>query len=155
MRPVAPTGPGAAVFLHSTQAVRSALWRGNQPIHLPALQAITPARVRKYAETARQRIRIEGGGYRRDHLRALAQRVEAADGEVRIMGAKGDLLRTLAAALGVKSATPGVRSSVLSWRRERIAGRSRPATVKWDWFVKAESVDPHRSVGLGEIEMHP
>jgi hypothetical protein len=35
------------------------------------------------------------------------------------MGSKGDLLRTLAAASGVKSATPGVRSSVLNWRRGR------------------------------------
>jgi hypothetical protein len=53
---------------------------------------------------------------RREHLRALAQRVEVADGEVRIMGSKGDLLRTLAGASGVKSATPGVCSSVLNWR---------------------------------------
>jgi site-specific DNA recombinase len=79
-------------------------------------QAVTPQMVRKFARTARERIRIEGGGYRRDHLRALAQRVEVADGEVRIMGSKGDLLRTLAAASGVKPATPGVRSSVLKWR---------------------------------------
>ena len=82
-------------------------------------QAITPAMVQKFARTARERIRIDGGGYRREHLRALAQRVEVADKEVRIMGSKGDLLRTLAAASGVKSATPGVRSSVLKWRRGR------------------------------------
>ena len=82
-------------------------------------QAVTPHMLSKFARTARQRIRLEGGGYRREHLRALAQRVEVADGEVRIMGSKGDLLRTLAAASGVKSATPGVRSSVLSWRRGR------------------------------------
>src|SRR5207302_5078475 len=81
-------------------------------------QAITPAMVQKFARSARERIRIEGGGYRRDHLRALAQRVEVADKEVRIMGSKGDLLRTLAAASGAKPATPGVRSSVLKWRRE-------------------------------------
>ncbi len=43
------------------------------------------------------------------------RRVEVAVKEVRIMGSKGDLLRTLAAASGVKSATPGVRSSVPSW----------------------------------------
>jgi hypothetical protein len=86
-------------------------------------QAITPAMVQKFARTARERIRIEGGGYRRDHLRALAQRVEVADGEVRIMGSKGDLLRTLAAASGVKSAMPGVRSSVLKWRRGRDSPR--------------------------------
>ncbi len=80
-------------------------------------QAITPAMVQKFARTARERIRIDGGGYRREHLRALAQRVEVADKEVRIMGSKSDLLRTLAAASGVKPATPGVRSSVLNWRR--------------------------------------
>ena len=32
----------------------------------------------------RERIRIDGGGYRRDHFRAFAQRVEVADPEVRI-----------------------------------------------------------------------
>jgi NAD(P)-dependent dehydrogenase (short-subunit alcohol dehydrogenase family) len=79
-------------------------------------QAITPAMVQKFARTARERIRIDGGGYRREHLRALAQRVEVADKEVRIMGSKSDLLRTLAAASGVKPATPGVRSSVPNWR---------------------------------------
>ncbi len=79
-------------------------------------QAITPAMLRKFARTARERMRIDGGGYRRDHLRALAKRVEVADGEVRIMGSKGDLLRTRAAASSVKSAAVGVRSSVLKWR---------------------------------------
>jgi hypothetical protein len=54
-----------------------------------------------------QRIRIEGGGYRREHLRALAQRVEVADREVRIIGAKSNLLQTPTAAAGVKPATPG------------------------------------------------
>ena len=82
-------------------------------------QAITPQMVRKFARTARERMQIDGGGYRRDHLRALAQRVEVAAKEVRIMGSKGDLLRTLAAASGAKSATPGVPSSVLKWRTGR------------------------------------
>src|SRR5271154_3589292 len=36
-----------------------------------AQQAVTPAMVRTFARTARERIRIDGGGYRRDHLRAL------------------------------------------------------------------------------------
>jgi hypothetical protein len=79
-------------------------------------RTITQDMVRKFASTARERMRIGGGGYRRDHLRALAQRVEVAEHEVRIMGSKGDLLRTLAAASGAKSASPGVRSSVLKWR---------------------------------------
>ena len=80
-------------------------------------QAITPQMVQRFARTARERIRIDGGGYRRDHLRALARRVEVADDEIRIMGSKGNLLRTLAAASGAKPATSGVRSSVLKWRR--------------------------------------
>jgi site-specific DNA recombinase len=49
-------------------------------------QTITLQLVPRFARTARERIRIEGCGYRRDHLRALAQRVEAADREVRIIG---------------------------------------------------------------------
>ncbi|MGH6955758.1 MAG: recombinase family protein, partial [Caulobacteraceae bacterium] len=81
-----------------------------------AQQSITPQMVQRFARTAREHIRIDGGGYRRDHLRALAQRVEVADREVRIIGSKSNLLQTLTAAAGVKSATRGVRSSVLKWR---------------------------------------
>jgi len=44
-------------------------------------QAVTPEMLSKLAHTARQRIRLDGGGYRRDHLRAFAQRVEVAEGE--------------------------------------------------------------------------
>ena len=65
-------------------------------------QAITPQMVQKFARTARERIRIDGGGYRRDHLRALAQRVEVADSEVRIMGSKGDLLQNPCRRVGRK-----------------------------------------------------
>jgi hypothetical protein len=72
---------------------------------------------------ARERIRLAGGGYRRDHLRALAQRIEVADKEVRIMGS--ELLRTLVAASGGKSAAIGVQSSVLKWRaRQDETGNS-------------------------------
>ena len=45
-------------------------------------QAVTPQMLSKFARAARQRIRLEGGGYHREHLRALAQRVEVAEGEV-------------------------------------------------------------------------
>ena len=92
--------------------------RAQATLDSAAQQPVTTTVLRKFAATARQRMRIEGGGYRRDHLRALAQRVEVADREVRIMGSKSDLLRTLAAISGVKSAAGGVRSSVLDWRRE-------------------------------------
>ena len=87
-------------------------------------QTITPAMVRKFAATARERIRIADGGYRRDHLRALAQRVEVADGEVRIIGSKSNLLHALAAASGARpAATFTVRSSVPKWRPQ---GDSNP-----------------------------
>ena len=78
-------------------------------------KAVTPQMLRKFATTARERIRLEGGGYRRDHLRALAQRVEVAEGEVRIMGSKSRLLQTLVAGSGVNS----VPTQGLKWRRGR------------------------------------
>jgi hypothetical protein len=80
-------------------------------------QTVTPQALRQFAQTARKRMRLDSGGYRRDHLRLLAHRVEVADKEVRIMGSKGTLLRTLAAISGVATATPGVPRSVLKWRR--------------------------------------
>ena len=82
-------------------------------------KAITAPMLRKFATTARQRIRLDGGGYRRDHLRALAQRVEVADGEVRIMGSKSDLLRTLAAASGAGATMGAVPTFVPKWRSGR------------------------------------
>ncbi len=81
-------------------------------------QAITPTMLRAFAATARRRIRLEGGGYRRDHLRALAQRVEVDREEVRIMGSKSNLLRVLAAN-GEASAVGGVPTFVPKWRSGR------------------------------------
>jgi hypothetical protein len=75
-------------------------------------QAVTPQMLSRFANAARQRIRLEGGGYRRDHLRALAQRVEVADGEVRIMGSKSRLLQVLVANGSVNS----VLIQGLKWR---------------------------------------
>ena len=66
---------------------------------------------------AREKIRLEGGGYRREHLRALAQRVEVAEREVRIMGSKSNLLRTLTGVSLGKTPAISVPSSVLNWRR--------------------------------------
>lgn len=64
-----------------------------------------------FARTARKRMRT-GSGYRRDHLRALAQRIEVDEREVRIMGSRSALLRTLVAVSSVKSAAFGVPSFV-------------------------------------------
>ena len=58
-------------------------------------------------------LKMHGGGYRRDHLRALAQRVEVDIGEVRIMGSKSRLLQTLVANNGANS----VPTQGLEWRR--------------------------------------
>nr|WP_315775749.1 zinc ribbon domain-containing protein [Bradyrhizobium sp. SZCCHNR1053] len=77
---------------------------------------ITTQSIKAFARMARKRMRIEGGGYRRDYLRALAQRVEVDAQELRIMGSKSELLRTLVAASSAKTAGFGVPSSVPKWR---------------------------------------
>ena len=63
---------------------------------------ITPKALKTFARTVRKRMRTDGGGYRLDHLRALAQRVEVDQKEPRIMGSKSVLLRTLVAASSAK-----------------------------------------------------
>jgi site-specific DNA recombinase len=55
------------------------------------------------AQTVHQRIRPDGS---RNHLCALAQRVDVDTGEVRMMGSKGDLLRTLAGAAAPTGQVP-------------------------------------------------
>ena len=80
---------------------------------------LTAQAITTFARTARKRMRTDSGGYRRDHLRALAQRVEVDAKEVRIMGSKSALLRTFVAASSAKSATCGVPSSVPKWRARR------------------------------------
>jgi len=77
---------------------------------------ITREAIKTFARTARKRMRTDGGGYRRDHLRALAQRVEVDQKELRIMGSKSALLRTLVTASSAKTAGFGVPSSVPKWR---------------------------------------
>lgn len=83
----------------------------------PGHNAISPEMIQKFSRIARDRIRSREGGYRRDHLRALAQRVEVADDAIRIMGSKTDLLRTLIAGHVRQSAAIGVPRSGLKWRR--------------------------------------
>jgi len=64
--------------------------------------SITPQALKTFASQVRRRMRTVSGGYRRDHLRALAQRVEVDAKEIRIMGPKSVLLRTLVAASSAK-----------------------------------------------------
>jgi hypothetical protein len=86
-----------------------------------AQQAGKPQMLKMFANTARQRIRLEGGGYRRDHLRALAPRVEVDTGEVRIMGSKSRLLQTL----GVNGGVNPIPTQGPRWRRERTLLQTR------------------------------
>src|SRR6202795_777515 len=76
---------------------------------------ITPQSINAFARTARKRMRTDGGGYRRDYLRALAQRVEVDAQELRIMGSKSELLRTLVAASSAKTAGFGGPIFVPTW----------------------------------------
>jgi site-specific DNA recombinase len=91
--------------------------------------SITPQALKTFARQARKRMRTEAGGYRRDYLRALAQRVEVDVQELRIMGSKSELLRTLVAASSAKTAGFGVPSSVPKWRARRDSN-SRPVDPK-------------------------
>jgi len=94
--------------------------RGSALLDSATNRSITPEMLEAFAQTARQRMRLDGGDYRRDHLRALAQRVEVSEGEVRIMGSKSNLLQTLTAIGGnAGTGTQGnlVPISVPNWRR--------------------------------------
>jgi site-specific DNA recombinase len=88
--------------------------------------SITPQALKTFARQARKRMRTESGGYRRDHLRALAQRVEVDAQEVRIMGSKSVLLRTLVAVPSAKTAGFGVPSFVPKWRARRDSNPRPP-----------------------------
>ena len=68
--------------------------------------------IRTFAKVAQHRMHVDGGGYHRDHMRPLAQRVEVAEGEVRIIGSKSRLLQTLTANASVNT----VPSQGLKWR---------------------------------------
>src|SRR5258708_29045867 len=75
-------------------------------------RARPPQALKTFASQARRRIRTESGGYRRDHLRALAQRVEVDAKEARIMGSESVLLSALVAASSAKTAGFGGAPSV-------------------------------------------
>ena len=82
-----------------------------------AHKGLTGAAVRELASEARTGLRLEKGGYRRDHVRAFAQHVEVADDAIYINGSKNTLLRTLIATKGGKSAGIGVPDFIPRWRR--------------------------------------
>jgi site-specific DNA recombinase len=78
---------------------------------------LTPERLQTFAQATKERLRAEDGSYRREHVRAVAQRVEVlSTTEIQIMGNRTDLLRTLAASAGDHSGILEVRSFKPKWR---------------------------------------
>lgn len=77
---------------------------------------LTEEKVKAFASAARTRLRKSDGSYRRDHLRAVAQRIEVIHKtEARIMGSRTALLKTLTAA-GAQTAAGGVPTLEPKWR---------------------------------------
>lgn len=112
----------------------------------PGHNAISPAMIQGFARHARERIRGTEGGYRRDHLRSLAQRVEVGDDAIRLMGSKTELLRTLIAGQGRQSAAIGVPRGGLKWRR---GGDSNPRYASTYAAFRVRYIQPlcHLSAG--------
>lgn len=78
---------------------------------------LTPDLLKRFAKATREMLRDENGGYRRDLLKAVAQRVEVTpEGGLRISGCKVELLRTLSANNGVESASLDVLTHGRGWR---------------------------------------
>ena len=88
--------------------------------------AITAESLRAFALAARRKLRKGDGTFARDHLRAVAQRIEVVSkSEDRILGTRSELLRTLTAASGVEAAVLGVRGFEPKWRA-RLDSNQRP-----------------------------
>ena len=122
------TDPALKDRIDSLKAIRDQAkadaTRAEAMLDSSGVKAITPQMVRTFAKSARQRMRLDDGSYRRDHLRALAQRVEVAKGEVRIMGSKSRLLQTLTA----NGSANLVPTQGLNWRRGRDSNPRRACT---------------------------
>lgn len=77
---------------------------------------ITPDMIRRFIEGARRRLRDDDGKLRRHFVKALAQRVDVCEDEVRIVGSAGKLITALAGAYPrVNPAATGVRSYAPKW----------------------------------------
>ena len=89
---------------------------------------VTPDLLRKFAKATRKMLRAEDGAYRRDLLRAVAQRVEVhSPTRLVISGCRVELFRTLAATGGVKEAALAVPTRVLGWHPMSDTGENRTA----------------------------
>jgi hypothetical protein len=102
--------------------------------------AITPQALKTFARTARKHMRTDGGGYRRDHLRALAQRIEVDQKELRIM----DLLAPIYAWF-----TEGFGTKDLKDAKARPGRCDQPRTPRMtsssDWMTSLANAYRNRS----------
>lgn len=79
--------------------------------------SLTPELLKQFAKATREMLRDENGGYRRDLLKAVAQRVDVTpEGGLRVSGCKVELLRAISANNGVESAALDVRTREPVWR---------------------------------------
>lgn len=82
--------------------------------------SITAESLRAFADAARHKLRKGDGSFARDHVRAVASRVEVASKtEVRIRSQRSESLRTLTAVSGVAAGVLGVRGFERNWRARR------------------------------------
>ncbi|MCE4573519.1 zinc ribbon domain-containing protein, partial [Caballeronia sp. CLC5] len=88
---------------------------------------ITVESLHAFALAAKHKLRHDDGSYARNHVRAVAQRVEVhSKTDVRICGTRTELLRTLTAVSGVEAAVLGTRGFGPKWcRRGPRIGRVR------------------------------
>ncbi|WP_369823214.1 recombinase family protein [Caulobacter sp. UNC279MFTsu5.1] len=78
---------------------------------------VTPELLAQFAEATKRALRNEDGSFRRDTLRAIAQRVEIKSKvEAEVSGCRVELFRSLAAANGSRDAAVAVPSRVPEWR---------------------------------------
>ncbi|PXA90928.1 hypothetical protein DMC25_04190 [Caulobacter sp. D4A] len=81
------------------------------------MPALTPELLRKFAQATRDMFRDNNGAYRRDLIRAVAQKVELlSPDEARICGSRVELLRTLSSNNGVESAALALPGFAPGWR---------------------------------------
>lgn len=78
---------------------------------------LTPDLLRRFSEATREMFRDDKGAYRRDLIRAVAQKVELlSPHEAKICGSRVELLRTLASNNGVESAALELPGFAPGWR---------------------------------------
>ena len=94
--------------------------RGNAERAVAHIERISPEitveSLHAFALAAKKKLRHDDGTYARNHVRAVAQRVEVhSKTDVRILGTRTELLRTLTAVSGVEAAVLGTRGFGPKW----------------------------------------